>query len=155
MELAVEVNVNAPAEAVWNIITDFENAADNISAIEELEILETPESGLVGTKWKETRTMFGKTATEEMWITEAVDGESYTAAAESHGCRYRSVMSVTPQGDGSVLKMTFGGQAVSFGAKVMMILMGWMMKGASRKAILQDLEDIKKVAEGNKDDSPA
>jgi hypothetical protein len=75
MKFEVNLPINAPKEKVWNIITDWENVADRISGISEIKILEKHEDGLVGFKWWETRTMFGREATEIMWITDVVEHE--------------------------------------------------------------------------------
>ena len=69
MVTKVEVTINGSKEDVWNMITDIENSSKTITGIEQIEILEKPGDGLVGLKWRETRTLFGRTATEIMWIT--------------------------------------------------------------------------------------
>ncbi len=69
MKLKVEITINGTKEQIWKVITDIEGSVETISAIEKIEILEQPESGVLGLKWEETRTMFGKSATEVMWIT--------------------------------------------------------------------------------------
>lgn len=46
---------------------------------------ENTASGLVGLKWRETRMLFGKEATAEKWITDAVENECYKTRAESDG----------------------------------------------------------------------
>lgn len=147
MQINVETTIRAPVEDVWNAITDFEGAADRISAIDAIEILEKPESGLVGLKWKETRTMFGKQATEVMWITGAKEGESYDVRAESNGMVYESRLSVAGQGDQALLRMTFGGEAQGLLGRLMAAVMGVFFKGATVKALRQDLEDIKSAVE--------
>jgi len=43
-----------------------------------IEVLEKPDAGFVGFKWKETRKMFGKEATEIMWITDSVENEYFS-----------------------------------------------------------------------------
>ena len=88
MIVEAQVAINVSREAVWARITDIEHAATTISSIEKVEILERPKTGLVGLKWRETRKLFGKTATETMWITDAVENESYKTGTESHGFRY-------------------------------------------------------------------
>ena len=60
MEAEVKTIINADRKSVWNTITNIENAAQSISAIEKVEVLEKPTSGMVGFKWRETRTMFGQ-----------------------------------------------------------------------------------------------
>ena len=147
MKFTVSESIDASAEKVWSFISDIENCAGFISGIEKVEVIEKPDTGLLGFKWKETRTLFGKTAEETMWITDVQDGQSYQARAENHGAIYISKLSVQESDGQSILTMHFDGTPVSFGAKIMSALMGWMFKGATAKAMRQDLIDIKKVAE--------
>ncbi len=149
MKLQVETNINGSREKVWSVITNIEGSAERISGIEEVEVLERPEYGLVGFKWKETRTMFGKTATEVMWITEAEENSHYNVRAESHGMIYKSVIAIKQNGDQTILSMEFGGEAQNFGTKLMSVLMGPFFKGATRKALQKDLDDIKTWVENN------
>src|SRR5687768_2543408 len=93
MKVHAQVHIRAPKEAVWKTITDIKNAPNRISGIQKVEVLEQPPSGVVGLKWRETRTMFGKSATEVMWITKAVENSYYETRAESHGAIYHSRMS--------------------------------------------------------------
>lgn len=148
MQTQVSIDIAAAPDAVWQVITDIENAAQTIRGIDHVEVL-TPAAGpsIVGLKWRETRTMFGKEATEVMWITAAEDARFYETRAESHGAIYVSRLSIEPTDDGCTLTMSFDGQAVTFGAKVMWALTGWMAKGAMRKALSADLEDIKAAVE--------
>ena len=77
--------VNAPPEAVWAIVTDLAETANVIEAIESIEVLQGPDPLAVGTRWRESRTMFGKTASEEMEVTELDPGRSYTVEAGGRG----------------------------------------------------------------------
>lgn len=147
MIVEAQVTIDGSKEAVWGVITDIENAADTISGIEELEVLERPDSGLVGLKWRETRTLFGKTASEEMWITDVSENESYAVMAESHGCIYMSTMSVSERDGGSALTMTHESRPQGFLAKLMFAATGFLVKKAMGKAIRQDLNDIKAAVE--------
>lgn len=155
MRVEVEVNVDAPVVHVWRIASDIENSAATISGIEKIEVLEKPhDEGIVGLKWRETRTLFGKTATEVMWITEAGD-HYYVTEAQSHGSEYRTRVQAAPAGNGTRLGTEFEARALTFGARVASALLGFMMKGAVRKALLQDLEDVKSVAEARKPEERA
>lgn len=147
MKVEAQTHVDAPLEPVWKVITDIEGAGETIHAIEELEVLEKPESGLVGLKWRETRTVFGKTATETMWITEAVENDFYKTRAESHGCVYLTTLSVSEEEGGTLLRMSLKGEAQTFGAKLMSAVFSVFFKGGMRKAIEQDLADIKATVE--------
>ncbi|MFT4710559.1 MAG: carbon monoxide dehydrogenase subunit G [Bacteroidia bacterium] len=147
MNLETQIEIDAPKEAVWAVITDFAHAADNIQGIQEVEILEQPVGSLVGLKWKETRVMFGKTATEVMWITEAVENAHYITRAESHGFIYISAMRVEDHGSGCLLTMAHDSQAQGFMGKVIGVPMGLVFKGMMKKVLLKDLTDIKAVVE--------
>lgn len=147
MNIVCEQRINAPKDTVWQVITDWENCDKWIEGIEKVEILNKPEAGLVGLKWRETRTMMGKTATEDMWITEVKDKEYYDVRAESHGMVYLTRMELIEDGNGCILRWDFGGEAQSTGTKIFGALLGWMFKGATKKALAKDLVNIKDHAE--------
>ncbi|MBT3315988.1 MAG: SRPBCC family protein [Anaerolineae bacterium] len=147
MKIKSKVSIKGRKEDVWHAITDIEGSVEMISAIESIEILEKPESGILGLKWKETRTMFGKEATEIMWITDVKENEYYQTRAENHGAVYISRLEINEVGQETKLTMGFEGEAQSFGAKIMSFLTGFMFKGATEKALKQDLIDIKAFVE--------
>lgn len=147
MIIEVQETIQGSKDRVWPIITDIENSPNVISGIDEVEILEKPAQGLVGLKWRETRTLFGKTAIETMWITDVADHESYATRAESHGAVYTTHITISEQNNDTVLTMTFGAAPQTLGAKIMYATLGRMFKNATIKALQQDLVDIKAVVE--------
>jgi len=149
MQVSRDIEVNATPAAVWAYITNIKEASSWISGIKSIEVLEEAKGpSIVGLKWQETREFMGKDATEVMWITDATEPKFYQTRAESHGSIYVSRMEVEEQGSGSRLTMSFDGQPVTFTAKLLWALTGWMAKKALYKTIDQDLQDIKKAAEG-------
>ncbi len=149
MNISCSTQINAPKEKVWDIITNIEKAPEHISGIKSVEVLEKPDNGVLGLKWKETRVMFGKEADETMWITHAEENSYYQTRAESHGAIYISKMAVEENNGTSTLTMSFNGQPQTTGAKIMSALMGWMFKKGTIKAVEQDLADIKTKAEAS------
>jgi len=143
MELSVFVEIEKSIEDVWKAIIDFENCSNYISSIVDIEIIDNPKDTLTGFKWKETRVMFGKEATETMWITEYVENNYYQTRAESHGSIYISRVSVERVGQNTKLTMSFTAEAQTFLVKIISIFMGFMIKGSMKKALLKDLNDIK------------
>lgn len=137
---------NAPPEIVWQIMSDLENAANRIDAIVKLEILTEGPVGK-GTRFKETRIMFKKEATETMEITSWNPPNSYTTEADGCGCHYTSVITCEADGDGTMVTMTFQAEAISTFGKIMSALTGWMMKGACAKMFDKDLENLKTFVE--------
>lgn len=145
--ISISQDVSAPAARTWEILTDLDSAAQRISGIDLLERLGGPEFG-VGTRWRETRTMLGKEATEEMEVTEVDPGSSYTVEAESHGTHYLSVIAVEDLGDNqSRLTMKFGAEPLSSMSKVMNATLGRLFVGATRKALAKDLAESAAAAE--------
>jgi len=143
MKSSVFVDIDSSPQDVWNAIVDFEYCSNYIESIVDVEILHQPVDTLIGFKWRETRIMFGKEAIETMWITDYAENEFYKTRAESHGSVYTSGMSIERVGEKTRLTMSFSGEAHTFSAKLMTFLMGFMMKGAMKKAITKDLNDIR------------
>lgn len=153
MRVQVDVMIDAPRDEVWRLVSDIENASGVISGIEDVEVLERPASGMRGLKWRETRTIFGKTAVETMWVTDADEGSFYTTEARSHGSIYRTKVSLTGTDGGIRLAMDFRGEGETLGAKLLSLLFAPLMKSAARKALQRDLEDVKAAAERGGDQS--
>jgi len=147
MNIKAEATIKGTKENIWKVITDIENAPANIKAIESVEILEKPEGTLVGLKWTDTRTLFGKTAKETMWITEAEDYKYYKTRAESHGAIHLSNTYIKEMEGATILGIEFTSKPQTFGAKVMAAILGFMFKNATKKAFLKDLENIREVVE--------
>ena len=120
-----------------------------ISGIDKIEILERPKDGLVGLKWEETRTLFGRTATEIMWITDVEENQSYQTRADGPGVVYISRFDISEEDDKSILTMSFEGISQSIGSRIMASLMGIFFNSATKKAMEQDLLDIKAEVELN------
>lgn len=140
--------INAPADRVFANSIDFEHAPDRISGIDAIEML-TEGPAAVGTRFRETRTIMGKQATEEMEVTTFDPGRSYTLGCDSCGARYETLVESVPEGDGTLCRMTMNWKPTTLGAKVMGPIMGVFMKGMMRKCIEQDLADMKAAAESN------
>ena len=147
MNTEVQVEINGTREDVWKVITDIEYSVNTINGIEKIEVLEKPADGIVGLKWRETRTMFGRTATEVMWITDAVENKSYKTRAESHGAVYITTFDLSEEDEKVHLTMNFKGVPQTFGAKIMAALTSGMIKKSTEEALMNDLMDIKAKVE--------
>ncbi|HQY88254.1 MAG TPA: SRPBCC family protein [Tepidisphaeraceae bacterium] len=150
MLVEAQVTIDASRQAIWSAITDIDRAPEFISGIKKIEILERPASGLVGLKWRETRILFGKPATADKWITDVVENEFYKTRAEDGGFVFLSTMKISESvGSGSGMTLTSSHVSKPQGivAKFMSIPMGLFFKGVARKALMQDLNDIKAAVE--------
>jgi carbon monoxide dehydrogenase subunit G len=142
-------HVDADPDLVFDTLSDFEHAAERIGNIERIEIL-TDGPIAAGTRFRETRKIFGKEATEELTIS-VFDQASrhYAVECESCGCRSRTDVRCTEDGTGTLVSMETTYQPVSMLAKLMAPI-GWMMIGTMRKCIEQDLDDLMAHLSGRK-----
>ncbi len=140
------IHFNAPRERVFEVISDLRNAADRIDGIKSLEVLTDGEVG-AGTRFRETRIVMKKEATEEMEVTSFDPPNGYAVECESCGALFHSEYRLTasPQG-GTDLEFSMDTKALSLGAKLMSPLSGLMM-GACKKALVKDMEDLRRVIE--------
>lgn len=146
MKIESSVVIDATPEKVFAAFSDLDNLAANVSGITKVEVLAGPAQMQTGTKWRETRIMFGKEATEVMWVTAIEPDASYVVEAESHGTHYRSEYLFTPAGSSTRVQMTFEGEPLTFGARIGSLLMVFF-SGATKKALHKDMLELKRVCE--------
>lgn len=145
--LTVTRTINAPLEAVWQVATDLADMPETMSAITGVEILEGGGAFAVGTRWRETRMMMRREATEEMEVTRLEHHRSYTVEADNHGVHYISTFTFTPVGDDRTeVAMSFTGQP-SGPQNVIQRTLGRLGLRVVRKSLEQDLADLARAAE--------
>jgi hypothetical protein len=147
MLVEAQVTINGSKAAIWAAITNIENASEFISGIEKIEVVDKPANGLVGLRWRETRILFGKPATVEKWITDAAENESYQTRAEDGGFVFLTTKRISESSSGMTLTECHESRPQSLKAKLS-IPMLFLFKGVIKKALLQDLNDIKAKVEG-------
>jgi carbon monoxide dehydrogenase subunit G len=146
----VQRDILAEREDVWAVLTDLERFSKVLTSVDLVERV----SGTgfeVGTRWRETRRMFGKSATEEMWVS-ALDAPSrMVVQAESKGTLYETVFELAPSSLGTRLSVTFGAETseASAGQKLSWALLGPLGAKATKSALEQDLADIAMAVESN------
>ncbi len=138
--------VHADIATVWDIFTDLPNAADRLSAVTSIEVLSDGPFA-VGTRWRETRQMFGRSATEEMWVTEVVPAQSYTVEAEGMGMKYLSTYRFQTHPEGTQVTFEFGADVQGTMAKILAKATGWIAKGILEKQLRADLDDLATASE--------
>jgi hypothetical protein len=146
MKIIDAVAIDAERAHVFAIFCDLDNAVSDLESITKIEVLAGPAQLNMGTKWRETRIMFGKEATEEMWVTAYELGTSYAVEAESHGTHYRTEYRFSAEGKGTLATMTFSATPVSLGARLASPI-GLLFIGATKKACHQDLLQLKRACE--------
>jgi hypothetical protein len=146
MIVEAQVAIKGSRAAIWKAITNIENAPKLISGIDNIEVVEKPASGLVGLKWRETRTLFGKPTTVEKWITDAAENEFYKTKAESDGFIFLTTKRISEGSGGITLSESHESKPQNI-ARVLSLPMLFLFKGVVRKTLLKDLNDIKAAVE--------
>ena len=90
--------------------------------------------------------LFGKPATAEKWITDAAENEFYKTRAEDRGFIFLSTMRISQSGDGFTLTSSHESKPQGI-VGVLSIPMILLFKGVAKKALLQDLNDVKAAVE--------
>ena len=142
MGISISKSIAAPPAEVFDRITDLHQAAERIEDIQQIEILTDGPIG-VGTRFRETRLMFGKPCTEQMEITQFDAPHSYTVEAESCGARMISRFDVKAEGDGSRVVMNMESRPLTWMAKLMTPITSVDVSGMMKKCLEKDLDSIK------------
>ena len=144
--MTVTRTVDAPRKVVWDVITDLDHAPQVMEAISRVERVRG-DGFDVGTRWRETRTMFGREATEEMEVTAIDPPRGYVVEADGQGAHYRTEFTLDDEGDGTRVTMTFGADPKGVTGRLMAATVGRLFAGATRKAVAADLADVARASE--------
>jgi uncharacterized membrane protein len=147
MKIQASCEIAAPIEDCFKVFSDLENLAEHVSAINQVELL-TPGPIGVGTRFKETRTMFGKEASEVMEVTQFSPSEHLREEARSGGMHYVSDWHFSEREGKTRVEITFTGKPTSILARVLSPLFS-LMAGSMKKAFLTDMGELKTVLEKN------
>ena len=138
--------VGAPQQIVFDVATDLQNAAEHVDGIERIEML-TPGPFTVGTRWRETRVMMGREATEELAVTECNPPESYAVECQSCGAHYKSTFRFDPVGHATNLVFELESRPQTLLAKVLSPVPSLFMGKTVKKYLESDLDSIQRAAE--------
>ncbi|OII67075.1 MULTISPECIES: SRPBCC family protein [unclassified Streptomyces] len=146
--VVVERRVAASQGRVWEAVTDLRGMPRLLAGVESVEVLTGGSFG-VGTRWRETRRMLGKRATEEMTVTESEPPERYVTVAASHGMHYTSELRLIPAGpQATTVRMAFTARPAS-GRPLGLLgrLVAPLGSKAVARALAKDLADIARAIE--------
>lgn len=144
--ITVSRQVAAPRQQVWDVITDLDRAPQVMPAIQKVERLEG-DGFDVGTRWRETRRMFGRDATETMQVTAVDAPNSYVVEADGRDAHYRTEFYLVDDAGGTRVTMTFAAEPHGVASRVMAATVGRVFSGATRRALAADLDDIVRTCE--------
>ena len=145
---AIQVSnfIQESPDRVFDVFADLRQAADRIEDITHLEVLDDKPIG-VGTRWRETRRVFGKEHTEEMEITAFSRPHSYKVEAGGPSVHYLTQLQFEAEGDGTKVTMSFDATPKTFMTKIFNALTGPMMRKSMIKCLEKDMAGLKQFLE--------
>ncbi len=139
--LVVSRRIASPPQRVWEVVADIPGSVDTIDAVVGVELL-TGDSIGVGTRWEETRVMFGRRHTETLEITAFHPPHAYVVEGDSCGAHFTSTVSCEAEADGAtMLTMKMVSEPQTVLAKILSPLARLATK-SMRKMLDRDLDDI-------------
>lgn len=143
--ITVEKHINAPVETVFARASNVHNWANQVEAITKIEV-HTEGSVGDGTRFTETRTMWGKEASETMTFANFDPPNGFTLLASSHGCDYVSTHTFEPSGEGTKMTLHFKGTPRTLIAKLMGVMFA-LMKKSMCTMLEKDMDDLARACE--------
>jgi hypothetical protein len=143
-------HINAPRDKVFARATNFRQAPEMTKGIKRVEFLTDGPVG-IGSRFRETRLVFKREATEVMEVVAFDPLQGYTLACDSCGCRYRREFRFTANGTGTDVEMSFAVEPRTRFAKVMGFFMKPMLK-MCLKEMQKDIDDLRIAIESEASD---
>ncbi|MER6998674.1 SRPBCC family protein [Streptomyces sp. NPDC000410] len=148
--VVVERRIAAPAGPIWEALTDLKGTERVLRGVQRIEVL-TNGGFDVGTRWRETRRMLGREATEELYVTASEPPERFVVEADNQGVHYVSEFVLLPAGpETTTVRMTFSAVPPGGVTGVLAKLFGGIGTRAVVKAIEKDLADVAAAVESRR-----
>lgn len=147
MRLFLEESIAAPVNLVFSTFTDVARAAEHVTSITKIEVLDKGPVGK-GTRFRETRVVSGnKQATQEMEITAFDAPRSYTLEGSSLGVHYNTVYRFEGGQRETQMTMTTTSRPMGLWGRITGPLMGWRVASTMKKSMLADHAELKAQCE--------
>lgn len=149
-EVTVRRRVEAVPEDVWAVVTDLDHAVEHLSQVNGLRRL-TDGPYAIGTGWRETRRMMGRSETQELWVVENDPGRRTVTEATHGGARYRTEITLDPVDGGAAtqLSVRFSGRGPepSGLGRVALKVLGPLALRMTERTLRIELDDLARAAE--------
>jgi uncharacterized protein YndB with AHSA1/START domain len=142
----VFATIAAPVERVFELFTDIEHAVEHVSSIRSIAMVEPGRPFGLGTRWRETREVFGALDSAVMEVTAFERNRAYTIAHHKAGVRIETAFAFEPQADGTSVSIEFTVQTAGLPSGFLTPL-NWAIAGKVRHVLNRDLGDLRQCAE--------
>lgn len=125
------------------------SSTERIEQITKVEMLTEGPMGK-GTRWRETRIVMKKAATEEMWFSEFHANRSYTVRGESMGSLFLTTFTFQESNGKTQVHIEMVATPQTITAKLLSPL-ALLTKGMMRRCLTGDIEALGAIAEAGAD----
>ena len=143
--IKVSRDIAAPVETVFALFTDLEHGPGRVSNIKGVQMMTFGDFRL-GTKWRETREILGRTDDAEMEITAFERNRSYTITHHKAGVRIDTEFTFEPTATGTRVTIEFALNPQGLPPALLSPL-EWAIAGKVRDVLSGDLLDLKNSIE--------
>jgi uncharacterized protein YndB with AHSA1/START domain len=152
--MTFERAVVAPVDLVWAVMTDVARYPERFAAVDATVPL-TGDTFGVDTRWRETRTVYGRPATLEIRVTEAEPPRRYVTEAQV-GARAVTEFDFTPSMDGThtSVRVTFRTEGGGLAYRIAEFLNSRRIRTCVTDNNEQDLADLARACEGEQHQRP-
>lgn len=151
MKFVVQEVIGAPRAVAFATAADVRAWPEHIGAIETTELL-TREPVGAGARFRETRRMYGRLASEVMTMAEFEPPERFVLTAFNHGARYRIEHVFEELKPGTRLTITFSARPITRAARLLSPF-AYLASGSLVRQVKRDLGDLKRAIEARGSDT--
>ncbi len=141
MQIYAECKIPASINTCFEAFSDLNKLPEKVTAITQIELLTSGAIG-VGTKFKETRIMFGNESSEVMEITIFEPNSHIREEAYSNGFHYISDWRFVESEGKTKVSITFNISYQTILSKLLSPLF-FIFSGTFKKAFMTDMEEMK------------
>jgi ribosome-associated toxin RatA of RatAB toxin-antitoxin module len=142
-DLHFETVIAADQHQVFQAATDVRRWPEMMPQITATHLLDDGPVG-VGTRFTETRKVFGREATEEMKFTRFDPPRMYVVQAESGGALYTSTFTFQALGNRQTkVTLDFTAKPMGVMAKIVAVVMAPLIRKTMTQCMQQDLESLR------------
>jgi uncharacterized membrane protein len=142
----VFATIAAPLEQVFGLFTGIEHAVEHVSSIQSVEMLPPRRPFGLGTRWRETREVFGGLDSAVMEVTAFERNRGYTITHHKAGVRIETAFAFEPHAEGTSVSIEFTVQTAGLPSGFLTPL-NWAIAGKVRHVLNRDLSDLRQFAE--------
>ncbi len=146
-EIQVRQRFALPPEGAWAVLVAFERYPEWVGSYESVEFLGEALEG-VGARWRQTRTVFGRSHSQEMEVMGWEAPRELVLVATESGGRYETRYQFEAVEGGTEVVTTFSVAATNPIAWVFVQTIGGRMLRSTGAAMAADLAELAAVASG-------